>query len=723
MSGGSRVSIPGTVRRTIQDIKEISGDHSDEDIYAMLKECNMDPNETAQKLLYLDTFHEVKRKRDRRKEHTKSRASAGPRGASSTLGLGGRGGRGNYSSQIIPYDAGIGRSVAARKENEGYQSVKTKNNAASHLAKYSTVTVSGPANIGNGGLSHGAYGNAPKLSVAEATNFHNDSSGIVNNKLEIAPPQPTVEFKSPPAAKLASNRTPTASLPNLSENKVEQDSRSITGQDYSKQTQISQHTPHKVDNSESSSPTNDESFSNHDSNSQGEIINSSKVKASTEPLLLEEATSKVHKRPELIFPNDLQVPEAYKNGLIFGSVDASFVRGVNNVNGLELDGEKSSTAVAEAFHGGDETATEPCISNQSRSSTAEEEVCPDPPQSPLTMQATLLHSEGSVTSNAPSKYDQLKNDMLLPPEGPQYPVVPAAPDYSYGFVSPMLGNQPVQVEGPESQSRDVSQVPNFVGGNSMTSSTSGPTLPATQPAGVLQGSLAVSPQPVPVFRQPYPPNFFPYSHYYSPFYVPPTIHQFLGHGGFPQQPSTGSVYLSPAAAAAAAAAGVKFPLPQYKPGLNPGNSAQVGIPSGFGPYGSSAVGYSHGPAVTSGNPGGNEDPATSQSKESNIFTTGQQSEGSAVWIQAAQDISALQANSFYNLPHQGQHVAFSPPHTGHGAFPGIYSAHTMAPPPTAHPLLQQSQAMAGSVEKIGPLSAVYQQQQQQAPQINWNANY
>jgi hypothetical protein len=57
--GGSRVSasIPSNMRRTIQNIREITGkQHSDDDIYAVLKECSMDPNETAQKLLYLGMF-------------------------------------------------------------------------------------------------------------------------------------------------------------------------------------------------------------------------------------------------------------------------------------------------------------------------------------------------------------------------------------------------------------------------------------------------------------------------------------------------------------------------------------------------------------------------------------------------------------------------------------------------------------------------------------------
>ncbi|EEF30185.1 conserved hypothetical protein [Ricinus communis] len=48
---GVRASIPSNVRKTIQDIKEITGNHSEEEIYAMLRDCSMDPNETAQKLL------------------------------------------------------------------------------------------------------------------------------------------------------------------------------------------------------------------------------------------------------------------------------------------------------------------------------------------------------------------------------------------------------------------------------------------------------------------------------------------------------------------------------------------------------------------------------------------------------------------------------------------------------------------------------------------------
>ncbi|XP_021902872.1 uncharacterized protein LOC110818342 isoform X2 [Carica papaya] len=68
IEGGNQV-LTDRVRKTIQSIKEIVGNHSDADIYIALKEANMDPNETTQKLLNQDPFHEVKRRRDRKKEN------------------------------------------------------------------------------------------------------------------------------------------------------------------------------------------------------------------------------------------------------------------------------------------------------------------------------------------------------------------------------------------------------------------------------------------------------------------------------------------------------------------------------------------------------------------------------------------------------------------------------------------------------------------------------
>ncbi|XP_057977696.1 uncharacterized protein LOC131164487 isoform X3 [Malania oleifera] len=83
MVTGSRIEggtiLSARVRKTIQSIKEIVGNHSEVDIYATLKETNMDPNETAQKLLNQDPFHEVRRKRDKKKENIGYKGSIEPR--------------------------------------------------------------------------------------------------------------------------------------------------------------------------------------------------------------------------------------------------------------------------------------------------------------------------------------------------------------------------------------------------------------------------------------------------------------------------------------------------------------------------------------------------------------------------------------------------------------------------------------------------------------------
>ena len=57
ISGGDSVTIPDNVKKTIQSIREITGkQHSDEDVYSVLQDCSMDPDDTAQKLLYLGIF-------------------------------------------------------------------------------------------------------------------------------------------------------------------------------------------------------------------------------------------------------------------------------------------------------------------------------------------------------------------------------------------------------------------------------------------------------------------------------------------------------------------------------------------------------------------------------------------------------------------------------------------------------------------------------------------
>ncbi|KAK2997569.1 hypothetical protein RJ639_026441, partial [Escallonia herrerae] len=95
--GAAAAAIPAGCRETVEGMKEIV-DCSEQEIYSMLKECNMDPNDAVQRLLSQDTFHEVKRKRERRKEINDAQETVFRRnGSASTLG-------GRDGSEYNPYD-------------------------------------------------------------------------------------------------------------------------------------------------------------------------------------------------------------------------------------------------------------------------------------------------------------------------------------------------------------------------------------------------------------------------------------------------------------------------------------------------------------------------------------------------------------------------------------------------------------------------------------------
>ncbi|XWS12121.1 hypothetical protein CRYUN_Cryun37aG0062900 [Craigia yunnanensis] len=128
MVSGARIEgdISARVMKTIQSIKEVVGNHSDDDIYVALQEANMDPNETAQKLLHQDTFHVVRRKRDWNKESIGYQDSMDPRKRSENVGQGmkfqiypDRGfRRGGYTRNALPGVSGEFRVVRDNRVNQ-----------------------------------------------------------------------------------------------------------------------------------------------------------------------------------------------------------------------------------------------------------------------------------------------------------------------------------------------------------------------------------------------------------------------------------------------------------------------------------------------------------------------------------------------------------------------------------------------------------------------------
>ncbi|KAI9114638.1 hypothetical protein K1719_014336 [Acacia pycnantha] len=89
-SGGRQEMSPAT-KKVVQSLKEIVNctGCTDQEIYDVLVECDMDPDRAVERLLTQDTFHEVKSKRERRKE-MKEAVDSRPRHCSVDLSRGGK---------------------------------------------------------------------------------------------------------------------------------------------------------------------------------------------------------------------------------------------------------------------------------------------------------------------------------------------------------------------------------------------------------------------------------------------------------------------------------------------------------------------------------------------------------------------------------------------------------------------------------------------------------
>uniref|UniRef100_A0A7N0ZY14 GBF-interacting protein 1 N-terminal domain-containing protein n=2 Tax=Kalanchoe fedtschenkoi TaxID=63787 RepID=A0A7N0ZY14_KALFE len=131
-AGGGLGSIPAASRKVVQSLKEIVN-CPEAEIYATLRECNMDPNEAVNRLLTQDPFHEVKSKREKKKEN-KDTTDYRLRGAGNASNRGGRGAMDRRTGST-PYSysesANIHERPAHRKENGTY----------SHAAPYSSPSL------------------------------------------------------------------------------------------------------------------------------------------------------------------------------------------------------------------------------------------------------------------------------------------------------------------------------------------------------------------------------------------------------------------------------------------------------------------------------------------------------------------------------------------------------------------------------------------------------
>uniref|UniRef100_A0A5B6ZG77 GBF-interacting protein 1 N-terminal domain-containing protein n=1 Tax=Davidia involucrata TaxID=16924 RepID=A0A5B6ZG77_DAVIN len=136
-NGGGVQSISAASRKMVQSLKEIVN-CPEQEIYAMLKECNMDPNEAVNRLLSQDPFHEVKRKREKKKEN-KDTTELRSRGVSSSSNHGSRGAADRYAGRGGSTQFSTSESVAlhgkpAPKKESGTNSYASFSSSASEMA-------------------------------------------------------------------------------------------------------------------------------------------------------------------------------------------------------------------------------------------------------------------------------------------------------------------------------------------------------------------------------------------------------------------------------------------------------------------------------------------------------------------------------------------------------------------------------------------------------------
>ncbi|KAL8150669.1 hypothetical protein V2J09_020477 [Rumex salicifolius] len=721
----ARVSIPSNVRKTIQNIKEIGVNHSDEDVYAMLKDCNMDPNETVQRLLFLDTFHEVKSKRDKKKENVNGRVFDDLRRKVTNQVRGARSSRGSYSSQYASHDAGSGMKAVVRKEN-GYEDRGRALHSPARLAlpvlkeldsrtsklieKISPATVKDPTELSNGIV---IAGDDKKNSGSIDTVLQKDDKNADPVKIELTltesegntEPQPSASEPLLNLKQPCNSQLPTGVVAIKGEVKSLQTAIEMKDSFCAEAELESSHEPivQKLKKNQHARSENSELINIDQPEINGDILVSeelstaliydkssaanSLVNALGPTKAVEDSTSKHEKLKfsedqHVILPNHIQVPDAVKNVLSFGSLGSCFSVGLNNIVSSDSNGNSNQDSNLVE----DGKSNEASEDDEDTPSSADEENYSDPP--PAQEAETIMPAE----SKNPALKDEQPKQEAFPGAIPQHALI-QTPAYNFGFMPPLLGNSPIPLEGHDHQHQ--MHLSNYTNGTSIAMSTSAPTPPPAQSPGSIQSSVVVSVQPVPLLRQPYPPNFIPYAHYLSPYFVPPTL-QFVGHGAFPPPLPNGNMYMAPAATPGMKAS------PPYKLGTNVTNQTPFPIPSGaYAVINSPQVGVSN----------ANDDLVASMLKENTVYL-------------GQQNSTNMPINSFFNLPPQGQHIALTP-QPGHTAYAAMYHPALQT---VAAPLLQPGQSMAGPVDPVGlpqppqpPPNAF--QQPPQRHQMNWNNTF
>ncbi|KAJ8500598.1 hypothetical protein OPV22_011150 [Ensete ventricosum] len=747
VDGGGQV-VPLRIRKTIQSIKEIVGNHSDADIYAVLKETNMDPNETAQKLLNQDPFHEVKRKRDRKKEPTGYRGLADTRRhvepnvqwAKSLASWDQNMHKGDYTRNSVPR---VSRQFRIVKDNRVNQNAKEdvkqetlhqtssyvhekrardpydeELSVASNLDGYFLSADSSKST----GVPHNAKDSGP--SGSQRPFLHEDAKATVSSSKA-----QDLQNSSHTHSKVASGNSVIVGAFRrdigavgaqrwFSDRCVSQSSVSLSSnppleKDVSPQTQPSGHlnTTSKsiqlnqgsalVRNLPSTSMSRSVPSSQHNSKQHQQFMGNQKAMQTN----MEWKPKSTQKPMPGVVVSDSVSPSSADNLCITKLVDAN-----------ELSEKLSKASISENQH---------VIIPQHLQ-------VPESERTFLTFGSfeTGFDSKGIITANQQSQSADEFTDEPSVSASASVPIFSTGDVFAAGHKdtlvvqdiglvqssSPPYSSKEQQLQNPQSLSgfsaydnqngydvpffrtvlednvhtQDLNSASEAL--NSLASSFS----PLSSNGITQQQQLAHQPQQslpqmYPQVHIPHYPNFVPYRHIFSPVYVPPiALPNYSSNPAYPH-PSNGNNYLMmPGGSSQIPAASMKYAAAQYKP--VPGGS-----PTAYASYNNSA-GFTISSPGAVGSTAGPDDITRIKYKDHGLYMPNQQAETSDIWIQTQREHPSLQSAPYYNLSGQAPHAAFLAPHAGHGSFgPAAQISHVQYPG-LYHP--NQPASMAASPHQL-----------------------
>uniref|UniRef100_A0A0E0B0D2 GBF-interacting protein 1 N-terminal domain-containing protein n=1 Tax=Oryza glumipatula TaxID=40148 RepID=A0A0E0B0D2_9ORYZ len=499
----ARVSIPAAVRRTIQNIKEIAGGHTDEEVYAVLRECNMDPNETTDRLLNQGTFHES------------AKESADARWRPGMQGRGGKGGWGNSSRQLSNSSDITGRNAPAEKEIGVNPNMDKCNSSVPVNPNTDTKTSTSISSlsVGQSNGSSDPVASMEKSSLAIGQLQISDSKGIsdlegnpeklVNGlgpdvRLSLIQSAPSISGECIPAldpvltpapevhghGETVSTKHAYASQLAAGEKVVSNDV-STASQGTSRSSGSSSTVVPSGSRPSSSCSSRAQQLSsvqkvvpnkewkpkstNKPAHAENVICDKVPVSVETVPQSIlvsdsihkEDTTSGVETRPSdmrlsdkqhVIIPDHLQVAESEKYGLSFGSFGACFEQSASFSK--DTESEKCSTPQCESSQEADEVLDEPAASHQGVSSTVEMAAESDLQQLPAETADNILPQKVDSSSSIPEVAESDQSNDTIASHVPQDSVettTPYPPQQSHGDQIPSL-------ETSESQARLVQQV-------------------------------------------------------------------------------------------------------------------------------------------------------------------------------------------------------------------------------------------------------------------------